>query len=273
MAARAAGGVNEVAARERSIDGVAVPSWVRRVRASNPGPMTLTGTNTWLLGTPDAVIVIDPGPDDDRHVGALVEHADVAMVLITHHHADHTGATDALAAATGAPVYAASPHWVRGAGTVLRDGDAIEACGLEVSVLGTPGHSSDSLCFVIRGADAVVVATGDTVLGVGSTVVEHPGGRLDEHLLSLERLGALGPVVAVPGHGPVSASIAARAEAVLAHRGERLNAIRRALEAGAVGLDDVLDAVYADVDAELRGAARLSVAAQLTYLGHALDEG
>lgn len=147
----------------------------------------------------------------------------------------------------------------------------MELCGLEVLTLGTPGHSADSLSFVVGGPEASVVVTGDTLLGVGSTVVEHPEGRLDDHLRALETLSAIGEVAALPGHGPVAASVASRAEEVLAHRLARLDAIRALLAAGATTVDDVLASVYSDVDPRLRNAARLSIAAQFAYLGAPFD--
>ena len=265
-------------------DAPPLPDGVTLVRAPNPGPMTLDGTNSWVLRGPGAraSVVIDPGPTDAAHLARLAEGG-VELVLITHRHPDHTEAVDAFAELTGAPVRAVDPAWCRGAGP-LADGERIMAGGVMLDVLATPGHTSDSACFALAsregpdtpdGAAAATaphaVFTGDTVLGRGTTIIAHPDGALGPYLGALERLRALGaarPITVLPGHGPVLPDLAAICDAYLAHRAERLGQIRDAL--GRLGADAtaeaVTDDVYADVDPSVRGAAEASVRAQLEYL-------
>jgi glyoxylase-like metal-dependent hydrolase (beta-lactamase superfamily II) len=217
--------------------------------------------------------VVDPGPEILEHLDALAEAAGrVAVVLLTHGHLDHSEAARTFADRMGCGVRALDPGQRYG-DQGLSDGDVVEVDGLEVRVVGTPGHSSDSLSFVLPQERAVL--TGDTVLGRGTTVVAHPDGRLGAYLGSLERLHALASareVTAVwPGHGPVIDDALAVLDFYLAHRRERLEQVREALRelAGAAGPDParaVVERVYADVDPVLWGAAELSVRAQLAYL-------
>ncbi len=144
----------------------------------------------------------------------------------------------------------------------LGEGDVVAAGGLEVRVLATPGHSSDSLSFVLPDA----VLTGDTVLGRGTTVVAHPDGVLRDYLDSLHRLRETGDRTVLPGHGPALPSAGAAADAYLAHRVQRLEQVRRAVGAGATTAREVVEVVYADVDRGLWFAAEMSVRAQLAYL-------
>jgi glyoxylase-like metal-dependent hydrolase (beta-lactamase superfamily II) len=234
--------------------------------ARNPSPMTLDGTNTWLLRAPGfgSCLVIDPGPDDPDHLRAVVAAAgEVTGILLTHGHLDHSAGAAALRALTRAPVRALDPAQRLG-GEGLGEGDVVAAAGVEVRVLATPGHTADSLCFAV--GDAVL--TGDTVLGRGTTVVAHPDGRLADYLDSLRRLQELGTRAVLPGHGPELPDLAAVTSAYLAHREERLEQVRAALDQ--LGPDaaamDVVRVVYADVDPVLWPAAELSVRAQLEYL-------
>ncbi|WP_425863681.1 MBL fold metallo-hydrolase [Arthrobacter sp. TWP1-1] len=248
---------------------------VRRRRAENPGPMTLDGTNSYVLSAPDStgVVVVDPGPDLAPHLAELAAAGTVQLILITHRHGDHTDGSATLHALTGAPVRAFLPEYCH-AGEPLSDGEIIKAGGLTIEVLATPGHTSDSLCFFIK--DAGVVLTGDTVLGQGTTVLDYPDGKLVDYLESLEALRLLGlahsPVVGLPGHGPVLPDIAATVVAYQAHRHERLGQVRAAVERlrSQKGVEptaaDVVDLVYGDVPANVLGAAALSVEAQLEYL-------
>lgn len=251
------------------------PLGVTLVRAPNPGPMTLDGTNSWVLRAPGArgSVVVDPGPTDAAHLAHLAEGG-VELVLITHRHPDHTEAVDAFAGLTGAPVRAVDAAWCRNADP-LTDGERITAAGVELEVLATPGHTSDSACFALREpgrATPVAVLTGDTVLGSGTTIIAHPDGALGPYLDALQRLRALGSdgerVTVLPGHGPVLPDLAAICEAYLAHRAERLDQVRDALaRLGAdASAEAVADDVYGDVDAGVRFAAEASVRAQLAYL-------
>jgi glyoxylase-like metal-dependent hydrolase (beta-lactamase superfamily II) len=245
------------------------------VLAPNPGPMTLDGTNTWVLREPGArrSVVVDPGPLHDGHLAAVAEAAgEVATVLLTHRHLDHSEGARAFADRVHCGVRALDPAYRYGT-EGLHDGEVIDVDGLEVRVVGTPGHTSDSLCFMLPAESAVL--TGDTVLGRGTTVVAHPDGALGAYLGSLRRLRDLAERREVdsiwPGHGPVLGQARAVLDQYLAHRAERLEQIRDAMAHGAADPAAVVRAVYADVDEQLWPAAELSVRAQIAYLSE-LDE-
>jgi glyoxylase-like metal-dependent hydrolase (beta-lactamase superfamily II) len=234
--------------------------------ADNPSPMTLDGTNTWLLrapGSPSA-LVVDPGPASPEHLRKVADAAGrVEEILLTHGHPDHADGAALLHELTGAPVRALDPAQRLG-GEGLGEGDVVAAAGIELRVLATPGHTSDSLSFTV--ADAVL--TGDTVLGRGTTVVAHPDGRLADYLDSLRRLHDLGKRTVLPGHGPELPDLATVTTAYLLHREQRLEQVRAALDVlgPAAGPMDVVRHVYADVDPVLWPAAEWSVRAQLEYL-------
>ena len=239
------------------------------ILADNPSPMTLEGTNTWLLRGRDqeSVIVVDPGPLDERHLRLIADQGPVAQILLTHRHLDHAEGARRLAELTRAPVRALDPTLVLG-GEGLTDGDVVTAAGLELRVLSTPGHTSDSLCFMLPDA----VLTGDTVLGRGTTVIDHPDGTLGDYLDSLQRLAELANGLAVlPGHGPELADAGPVARQYLEHRAQRLDQVRAALrklnvEAADATPRQIVELVYADVDQVLWPAAEWSVQAQLAYL-------
>lgn len=233
------------------------------ILAPNPGPMTLDGTNTWVLRGADspACVVVDPGPLSEEHLSAVASCGPVATILLTHGHPDHSAGAARLAALTGSSVRALDPaHRLGDEG--LGEGDVIAAAGLEIRVRATPGHSSDSMSFVLPDA----VLTGDTILGRGTTVVAHPDGRLSHYLDSLRRLRGLGDITVLPGHGPELASAGVVAAQYLAHREQRLAQVQAALDAGATTAQAVVEIVYADVDRALWPAATLSVLAQLEFL-------
>ena len=161
------------------------------VLAPNANMMTLDGTNTWVLREPGASrsVVVDPGPSIPSHLDAVAAEAgEVAVVLLTHHHPDHAEAAREFAERMGCGVRALDPEYRLGS-EGLGDGDVVEVDGLEVRVIGTPGHTADSLSFLVPAERAVL--TGDTVLGRGTTVVAHPDGELGAYLDSLDRLHAL----------------------------------------------------------------------------------
>jgi glyoxylase-like metal-dependent hydrolase (beta-lactamase superfamily II) len=236
--------------------------------------MTLDGTNTYVLRRPGAsgAVVVDPGPLDEPHLRAVAALGPVELVLLTHGHPDHAEGAHAFREMTGAAMSAQDPAWVVGA-EPLTGGARIPAGGLDLEVVPTPGHTADSVSFLVR-EPAPVLLTGDTVLGRGTTVVAHPDGALAPYLDSLARLrdltGALtdrdGPVRLLPGHGPVREDAAALAREYLEHRGRRLEQVREARRGGATTAAEVVRAVYADVDRALWPAAELSVRAQLDYL-------
>lgn len=234
--------------------------------ADNPGLMTLEGTNTWVLRGPGSaeLVVVDPGPDDDEHITRVAALGRIALVLISHRHGDHTDGIDKLVDATGATVRSAGSGFLRGLGGELVDGEVIDAAGLRIKVMSTPGHTADSLSFLLDDA----VLTADTILGRGTTVIDKEDGGLADYLESLRRLRGLGARTVLPGHGPDLPDLAAVAAGYLAHRHERLEQVRSALRD--IGDDatvrQVVEHVYADVDEKLWDAAEWSVQAQLDYL-------
>lgn len=236
----------------------------------NPGLMTLEGTNTWVLrgSGSDEMVVVDPGPDDsvvaDEHIERLAALGPIPLVLISHRHSDHTGGIDRIVDLTGAVVRSVGSGFLRGLGGPLTDGEVIDAAGLRISVMATPGHTADSVSFLIDGA----VLTADTILGRGTTVIDHEDGDLGDYLESLRRLHGLGHRMVLPGHGPELDDMVAVSETYLAHRQERLDQVRTAL--GDLGDDagarQIVEHVYTDVDEKLWDAAEWSVQAQLNYL-------
>lgn len=247
------------------------------VLAPNPDLMTLDGTNTWVLREPGArrSVVVDPGPSILEHLDAVAETAgEVGAVLLTHHHLDHSEAAREFAERMGCGVRALDPAYRLGS-EGLGDGDVVEVDGLEVRVVATPGHTADSLSFLLPAEGALL--TGDTVLGRGTTVVAHPDGQLGAYLDSLDRLHALAERAEArtiwPGHGPVIDDALGVLDFYIAHRRDRLAQVEAAVgalaEVPAPELPRrVVEVVYADVDPVLWGAAELSVRAQLTHLGH-----
>jgi glyoxylase-like metal-dependent hydrolase (beta-lactamase superfamily II) len=245
----------------------------RCVLAPNPSPMTLDGTNTWVIAEPGstAVVVVDPGPEHEDHLRRVLAVASagdrrVALTVLTHGHPDHAEGAARFAAMTGAPVMALDPaHRLGSEG--LTAGDVLTAGGCELRVVGTPGHSADSVSLLLAADSALL--TGDTVLGRGTTVIAQDGG-LGDYLRTLDELRSLaasaGLRVLLPGHGPVLADPAGVLDYYIAHRQERLDQIRAALAAGARTPAEIVDMVYADTDPAVRGAAMRSVRAQLHYL-------
>ncbi|MFB9463524.1 MBL fold metallo-hydrolase [Streptomyces cinereospinus] len=253
--------------------GPATPRAVN-VLAPNPSAMTLDGTNTWLLSEPDSslAVVVDPGPLDEGHLRTVVDTAEragkrVALTLLTHGHPDHAAGAARFAELTGTKVRALDPA-LRLGDEGLAAGNAVEVGGLELLVVPTPGHTSDSLSFHLPADRAVL--TGDTVLGRGTTVVAHPDGRLGDYLDSLRRLRSLtvddGVHTVLPGHGPVLEDAQGAVEYYLAHRAHRLAQVETAVEDGYRTPSQIVAHVYADVDRSLWPAAELSVRAQLDYL-------
>jgi glyoxylase-like metal-dependent hydrolase (beta-lactamase superfamily II) len=245
----------------------------RCVLAPNPSPMTLDGTNTWVIAEPGSAraVVVDPGPDDHGHLRRVHEQVDaagqkVAQILLTHSHPDHAAGAAAFAALTGAPVRAADPAYRLG-DEGLAPGDTITAPGCEIRVVATPGHTTDSVCLHLPADHALL--TGDTVLGRGTTVIANDG-NLADYLESLDRLRALTDqaelATLLPGHGPLLTSPAATLDYYITHRQERLTEIIAALDAGDRTTSQIVERVYADVDRSLWPFAAWSVRAQLEYL-------
>lgn len=224
-----------------------LPAGVTLVRAPNPGPMTLEGTNTWVIRPPkeSGCVVVDPGPLDEGHLRAVAAHGPVTAIVVTHGHPDHIEGVGRLVELTGAPVVAEAPGLTR---------------------LATPGHTRDSVCFLAHLAAGPAVLTGDTILGRGTTVVAYPDGDLGDYLASLELLIGLGPIPLLPGHGPSLRDCASAARHYLDHRRTRLAEVAAAVAAGARTPRQVVEIVYADVDPAVWSWAEWSVRAQLAYL-------
>jgi glyoxylase-like metal-dependent hydrolase (beta-lactamase superfamily II) len=230
--------------------------------------MTLDGTNTWVLRAPGEqyATVIDPGPPDEGHLRRIAEHGPFQFILVTHGHADHVeGAARLSELLGGTAVLAADPTHTIG-GDPLDPDESLGGNRIEIQVLDTPGHTRDSVCFLIECGNARAMVTGDTILGRGTTVVAWPDGDLGAYLTSLERLTAYENVPVLPGHGPALSDCAAVARQYLDHRRERLGQIRAAVAAGATTPEAVVDAVYPDIEPGVRFAAEWSTRAQLDYL-------
>jgi glyoxylase-like metal-dependent hydrolase (beta-lactamase superfamily II) len=216
------------------------PEGITRVRATNASPLTLEGTNTYLVGG----WVVDPGPADAEHLDAVRRAAadGIEGVVLTHSHADHAEGAELL----GAPV------------TLPRDGESVGP----FRVVGTPGHSADSVCLIAGRA----CFTGDTVLGAGSVFIAPGEGSLSAYLDSLRRLRSLDLDVICPGHGPYVRDPAAKLDEYIAHRLDRERRLVEALDSGLRTRDELLDAVWSDAPPELRPAAALTLAAHLEKL-------
>nr|WP_208383312.1 MBL fold metallo-hydrolase [Modestobacter marinus] len=244
---------------------------VTRVLAPNPSPMTLDGTNTHLVGEPGSgqAVVVDPGPDDPRHLAAVeaalaARDARVVAVLVTHHHGDHAEAALPWGRHFGAPVAAATPAVAGPGGRLLRAGERLQLAGTTLDVVPTPGHTADHLAFRLA-SGAVLV--GDHVLGRGTSVVTHPEGDVLAYLESLRRVHDLGPSALYCGHGPeLTTDPGAVLRFYLAHRAYREQQLLDALAAGARTVDELVAVVYADVPQAVRPAAAQSTRATLAKL-------
>ncbi len=239
----------------------------------NPGVMTLDGTNTWILRAPgrEESVVIDPGPDDKKHLRRVADAAGVvALTVVTHRHRDHTGGLKKWEALSRSPIRAFMPEYCINTSTPLRGGETISAAGLRLEILHTPGHTADSLSILVDGgAGPGALVTGDTLLGRGTTVLD---GTLADYLASLQLLArhASGRAL-LPGHGPDHADAGPVVAGYIAHRHERLDQVRAALDelgltAGQAKPMKIVRHVYRDVDKRVWPAARKSVRAQLDYL-------
>ncbi|MBW3664649.1 MAG: MBL fold metallo-hydrolase [Actinobacteria bacterium] len=247
---------------------------VTRVLAPNASPMTLDGTNTYLVGEPRAgvVLLVDPGPEDPEHLAAVEAaiaelDAEVALILVTHHHRDHAEAALAWASRFGCRVAAARPDVAGPDGLVLGAEDlvAMPGSGATVAVVATPGHSADHLAFRLPHGPLL---TGDHILGRGTSVVAYPDGDLGAYLESLRRVLGVGPDALYPGHGPEL--VAGDATEVIAyyraHREFRMRQIIAVLARAPHTPRELVARIYADVDRGLWDAAELSTRAAVEEL-------
>jgi glyoxylase-like metal-dependent hydrolase (beta-lactamase superfamily II) len=250
-----------------------LPEGVERIRAANPSPLTLSGTNTYVVGRP--AWVIDPGPDDPAHLERIWSAAEavggVAGIVLTHRHLDHAGGAAALREVSGAPL-AASDVRAGGDDRSFREPET-ERLELDLAladgqllgpfeVIETPGHSVDHLCFLLDG----VIFAGDTVLGEGSVFIPPEKGALQNYLASLRRLQGRRLKALCPGHGPVVWDPQAKLAEYIEHRLDRERRLLAALERGLRRQVELLDEVWSDVPVELRPAAALTLEAHLDKL-------
>jgi glyoxylase-like metal-dependent hydrolase (beta-lactamase superfamily II) len=231
------------------------------VRAPNPGPYTLSGTNSWIVGR-DPAYLIDPGPADSGHVDAVCAELEArggaGAILVTHDHADHSAAAGLVQARTGAPLAAMRA----GADIELADGATVGP----LRALATPGHATDHAVF-IRGG---VCFSGDLVLGEGSVFVAPDPGALAAYLASLRRLRGLELDLIAPGHGALVSDPAAKLDEYLERRLERERQLLAALADGLRDRQALLDRVWPEVPAALRPAAAATLEA---HLGKLADDG
>jgi len=224
---------------------------VRRIVAPNPGPFTGPGTNTYLVGI-DEVAVIDPGPDEKRHIDAIIGASmreRVRWVLLTHTHPDHAPGTARLVKATGAEVLAYGKRLDKDStivpDRVIGDGDSIEGTEFGLQVLHTPGHAPNHLCFLLE--EERVLFTGDTVLdGMFSVVSPNRGGDMTQYLATLARLEKLRVSRLAPGHGDVIDEPRPRVQEYVAHRNDRERQVLKLLKAGPARIPDMVGTLYAD---------------------------
>lgn len=254
---------------------------VTRVLAPNPSPMTLDGTNTYVVaaGEGGGAIVVDPGPEDDAHLAAIedvLERRELTPVhvVVTHHHRDHTEALHAWARLWEAAVHAPTREVAGPGGRLLADGATLDVDGVTMTAVATPGHTRDHLAYRLGHGPLL---TGDHVLGRGTSVVAHPDGDLAAYLGSLRRVLDLGSEALYPGHGP---ALTEDPTAVLTyyreHRAFRERQILALLAAGLSTPRALVERIYADVDRRLWDAAEASTRAALEKLeaeGRAARDG
>jgi glyoxylase-like metal-dependent hydrolase (beta-lactamase superfamily II) len=258
---------------------------VRRVVADNPGPFTFKGTLTYILGR-GKVAIIDPGPEDENHIKAVldaVRHETVTHIFVTHTHRDHSPATGAIKAATGATVYAEGPHRASrplNAGEAprmeasndtdfrpdhaLSDGDVVSGDGWALEAVTTPGHTANHMAFALKDAD--LTFSGDHVMGWSTTIVAPPDGAMSDYMSSLNKLGARTETLYLPGHGGVIREAPRFVAGLILHRKAREASILHRLAKGATDIATIVRAIYIGLDPRLTNAAGFSVLAHMEDL-------
>jgi glyoxylase-like metal-dependent hydrolase (beta-lactamase superfamily II) len=264
---------------------VEVAPGVARLTVNNPSPFTFYGTNSYLVGT-DSLAVIDPGPEDEAHLQALlaaIGGRPVSHILLTHTHIDHSPLAARLKQATGAPTAAEGPHRparplrigeinpLDASGDtafrpdlVLRDGELVKGDGWVLRALTTPGHAANHLVFALEGTG--VLFSGDHVMGWSTSIVAPPDGAMTDYMASLDKVLARDDGLYLPGHGGPVANPAPFVRALKTHRKMREGAILERIKAGDQTIPDMVRAIYRDTDPRLYGAAGLSVLAHLEDL-------
>lgn len=240
-----------MSAREVAVPGAA-RVWL--VRADNPSPMTLSGTNSWVVAVDDEVWVIDPGPDEEAHIEALAQVAEAAGaptgVALTHDHLDHSAGVHSMLDRLGD-------------GKLLSHSTPVES---RLSRLHTPGHAEDHLVFWVGDGSNIALFSGDLVLGQSSTIVPPGGGTLIAYLESLKQVAAIGPQLILPGHGEPIEDAAAAVVNQREHRLRREADLRDALASGVYDREALLDRVWSDVPESLRIAAHVTMQSHLEKL-------
>jgi glyoxylase-like metal-dependent hydrolase (beta-lactamase superfamily II) len=254
---------------------------IRRIVANNPGPFTFRGTGTYIVGE-GKVAVIDPGPDLDEHVDALLDSLrgeTITHILVTHTHRDHSPAAAAVKTATGAPTYGFGPHaggkrgeagveeggdWDFTPDITVQDGDAIDGPGWRFEAVHTPGHTSNHLCFALP--DGGILFSGDHVMGWSTSVIAPPDGDMAAYMASLDKLLRRGDAVYWPTHGPAITAPHEHVRAFIAHRREREAGILACLGDGVGRIDAMVERLYVGLNPSLKRAAERSVLAHLIDL-------
>jgi glyoxylase-like metal-dependent hydrolase (beta-lactamase superfamily II) len=254
---------------------------VRRVLAGNPSPFTFTGTQSYIVGNAAGMAVIDPGPDEEDHLAALlaaIGGAPLLAICCTHTHRDHSPAAAPLAARTGAPVIGCAPLTLDDDGPradaafdpgyapdrVLVDGERVEGPGWTLEAVATPGHTSNHLCYALNESQALF--TGDHVMGWSTSVVSPPDGDMTEYMASLQKLHDRNDRVYYPAHGPEVTKTRQLVRGMIGHRRQRENQILRLLDGGVVDIPAMVATMYKGVDQRLWPAAGRSVLAHLIDL-------
>ncbi|MGA2127089.1 MAG: MBL fold metallo-hydrolase [Xanthobacteraceae bacterium] len=255
---------------------------VRRLLCDNPGPFTFSGTVTYIVGR-RRVAIIDPGPDDDRHIAALtgaVRGETVTHIFVTHTHRDHSPAASKVQAATGAIVLAEGPHrasralHVGEAGRLdaggdqsfrpdrtLADGDVVEGGGWALEAITTPGHTANHMAFALKGTETLF--SGDHVMAWSTSIVAPPDGAMSDYMASLHKLRKRPETTYLPGHGGAVRDAPRFVQGFIRHREGREASLRHRLDKGAADIPTLVRAVYIGLDPRLAGAAALSVLAHL----------
>jgi glyoxylase-like metal-dependent hydrolase (beta-lactamase superfamily II) len=253
---------------------------IRRVLCGNASPYTFKGTNSFIVGN-GTVAVIDPGPDDDSHLAALLRATageTVSHILVTHSHADHSPLAARLGAATGAAIAGYGPAVTADAAVRLdasvdhhfdpplrlAHGDAVAGPGWTIEAVYTPGHMSNHLCFALR--EEKTLFAGDHVMCWATSVIAPPEGNMEQYFASLRLLLERDDEVLLPAHGPGRRDPKPLLRGYLTHRKMREQAILNRLRAGDRSIAAIVAAIYADIDPRLHGAAALSVSAHLDHL-------
>ena len=235
---------------------------IRTIVAPNPGPFTLDGTRTYVIGQRT---VIDPGPAIDEHVDRILSAAPgLRWIFITHRHGDHAPAAAELKRRSGARVLA--PPSVLDEGIVdvrLRDGERFDIAGLSLEVIATPGHTNEHVCFLSSTGE---LFTGDTILGEGTTAIFPPDGRMSDYLASLEKLRARQPRAIYPGHGPIREDAETWITAYIEHRHMREHQILDGIAAGVRTISALRERIYPKLDERLVQAAELQIEAHLVHM-------